>query len=204
VLTRTDTITISWFRILTWVAILLAGAAKVGAQQSGNPLAPAFERTLKTEAPVVLCVDDKPTLGGQPSTSAYAKAAANGFRSVLTLRSAADGVDLVRERFMVEQNKMRYFNIPATKDLPQRKQVDEFLRLVRSKDNHPMLINCAFAERVAPLMMIFRITEQGWSRKKAIEEASRSGLKSDMLRKFADDYLAPRGRKRRATNPERS
>jgi hypothetical protein len=67
-----------------------------------------------------------------------------------------------------------------------------------------MLINCAFAERVAPLMMIFRITEQGWSRKKAIEEASRSGLKSDMLRKFADDYLAPRGRKRRATNPERS
>jgi protein tyrosine phosphatase (PTP) superfamily phosphohydrolase (DUF442 family) len=204
VVTRTDTITISWFRILTWVAILLAGAAKVGAQQSGNPLAPAFERTLKTEAPVVLCVDDKPTLGGQPSTSAYAKAAANGFRSVLTLRSAADGVDLVRERFMVEQNKMRYFNIPATKDLPQRKQVDEFLRLVRSKDNHPMLINCAFAERVAPLMMIFRITEQGWSRKKAIEEASRSELKSDMLRKFADDYLAPRGRKRRATNPERS
>jgi protein tyrosine phosphatase (PTP) superfamily phosphohydrolase (DUF442 family) len=204
VVTRTDTITISWFRILTWVAILLAGAAKVGAQQSGNPLAPAFERTLKTEAPVVLCVDDKPTLGGQPSTSAYAKAAANGFRSVLTLRSAADGVDLVRERFMVEQNKMRYFNIPATKDLPQREQVDEFLRLVRSKDNHPMLINCAFAERVAPLMMIFRITEQGWSRKKAIEEASRSGLKSDMLRKFADDYLAPRGRKRRATNPERS
>jgi protein tyrosine phosphatase (PTP) superfamily phosphohydrolase (DUF442 family) len=204
VVTRTGTITISWFRIFTWVAILLAGAAKAGAQQSANPLAPSFERTFKTEVPVVLCIDDKPSLGGQPSTSAYFKAAANGFRSVLTLRSAADGVDLVRERFMVEQNKMRYFNIPATKHLPRREQVNEFLHLVRSKDNHPMLINCAFAERVAPLMMIFRITEQGWSEERAIEEASRSGLKSDMLRRFADDYLASPGKKRRTTNRERS
>jgi len=204
VVTRTDTSTISWFRILTWLAILLAGAAKVWAQQSSNPLAPQSERPFKIEAPVVLCIDDKPSLGGQPSTSAYAKAAANGFRSVLTLRSAADGVDLVRERFMVEQNRMRYFNISAAKTLPRREQVNEFLRLVRSKDNHPMLINCAFAERVAPLMMIFRITEQGWGEERAIEEASRSGLKSDMLRKFADDYLAPPGKKRRATNRERS
>ena len=202
--TRKDTITISWFRILTWIAILLAGAAKVGAQQSANPFATQLERAFRIEAPVVLCIDDKPTVGGQPSTSAYAKAAANGFRSVLTLRSAADGVDLVRERFMVEQNKMRYFNISAAKTLPQREQVDEFLRLVRSKDNHPMLINCAFAERVAPLMMIFRITEQGWSEERAIEEASRSGLKSDSLKKFVDEYLASPGKKRRATNRERS
>ncbi|HXV47915.1 MAG TPA: hypothetical protein VEB61_03865, partial [Candidatus Binatia bacterium] len=187
---RTGTITISWFRIFTWVAILLAGAAKVEAQQSSNPLATQFERAFKIEPPVVLCVDDKPSVGGQPSTSAYAKAAANGFRSVLTLRSASDGVDPVRERLMVEQNKMRYFNIPAPENLPQREKVDDFLSLVRDKANHPMLINCAFAERVAPLMMIFRIIEQGWSQERAIEEASRTGLKRDSLRKFADDYLA--------------
>lgn len=188
--------TMRWLRIFVWLAIVLAGASQAGSQQSANPFATQLERAFKIEPPVVLCIDDKPTVGGQPSTSAYAKAAANGFRSVLTLRSAADGVDLVRERFMVEQNKMRYFNISAAKTLPQREQVDEFLRLVRSKDNHPMLMNCAFAERVAPLMMIFRITEQGWSQKKAIEEASRSGLKSDILRKFAEDYLASPGRKR--------
>ena len=41
-----------------------------------------------------------------------------------------------------------------------------------------MLINCAFAERVAPFMLIFRIVEQGWSEDKAVEEASRSGLKA--------------------------
>jgi protein tyrosine phosphatase (PTP) superfamily phosphohydrolase (DUF442 family) len=145
---------------------------------------------VNVEAPVVLCIDDKPTAGGQPSGSAYAKAAANGFRSVLTLRSKADGVDLLREQLMVEQNKMRYFNIPAAAKLPPREQVDEFLSLARDKANYPMLINCAFAERVAPFMMIFRITEQGWNEDKAIEEANRSGLNRDQAKKFSKDYLS--------------
>jgi protein tyrosine phosphatase (PTP) superfamily phosphohydrolase (DUF442 family) len=178
-----------WLTIFAWLSIGLAGIAH--AQQSQKPAANQIERLSKVEAPVVLCIDDKPTAGGQPSTSAYAKAAANGFRSVLTLRSAKDGVDVNRERFMVEQNNLRYFNISAAKSLPQRKDVDEFLRLVRDKANHPMLVNCAFAERVAPFMMIFRIKEQGWSEKRAVGEASLSGLKPDVLRNFARDYLAP-------------
>jgi protein tyrosine phosphatase (PTP) superfamily phosphohydrolase (DUF442 family) len=171
------------------LVIPLIGAAPM--QQTERPPANRFEHSPNVDAPVVLCIDDKPTAGGQPSTSAYAKAAANGFRSVLTLRSAKDGVDLNREGFMVEQNKMRYFNIAVTNTLPPRKQVDEFLRVVRDKANHPMLLNCGFAERVAPLMMIFRIVEQGWSEERAVEEASRSGIKKDPLKTFARDYLAP-------------
>jgi hypothetical protein len=53
-----------------------------------------------------------------------------------------------------------------------------------------MLINCAFAERVAPLMMMFRIIEQDWTEEKALEEASLSGLKRDQLKAFAKEYLA--------------
>ena len=89
---------------------------------------------------------------------------------------------------MVEQNKMRYFNIPAVGTLPRFEQVDEFLALARDKANHPMLVNCAFAERVAPFMMIFRITEQRWNEDKAIEEANRSGLARDQAKKFSRDY----------------
>jgi protein tyrosine phosphatase (PTP) superfamily phosphohydrolase (DUF442 family) len=179
--------------ILGSLALLLAGAARGDSQHVIHPLASQFE--LKVQAPVVLCIDDQPGAGGQPSSSAYARAAANGFRSILTLRSRADGVDLIRERFMVEQNKMRYYNIAAAKTLPRREQVDEFLRLARDNVNQPMLINCAFAERVAPLMMIFRIVEQGWTEERAIEEASRSGLKSNLLRRFADEYLARSNRR---------
>jgi protein tyrosine phosphatase (PTP) superfamily phosphohydrolase (DUF442 family) len=159
-------------------------------RQSERPAAHQIDPLSKVDVPVVLCIDDKPVAGGQPLSHAYAKAAANGYRSVLTLRTNKDGVDLTRERFMVEQSKLRYFNIPATDKLPRREQVDEFLGMVRDKSNHPMLINCAFAERVAPYMMIFRITEQGWNEAKAIEEATQSGLKGEQLKKFARDYLA--------------
>ena len=98
---------------------------------------------------------------------------------------------------MVEQNKMRYFNIPASTKPPRNEQVDEFLALVRDKANHPMLVNCAFAERVAPFMMIFRITEQGWNEDKAVEEAKGSGLNRDQLKKFSKAFL-DRYRKKQA------
>ena len=181
--------------ILASFALAMAWAAAAPAPETERSLTNRFERSANVDVPVVLCIDDKPSIGGQPSGGAYAKAAANGFRSVLTLRSKSDGVDLVRERFMVEQNKMRYFNIAPSARLPRREQVDEFLALVRDKANHPMLINCAFTERVAPLMMIFRIVEQNWTDKRAVEEASLSGIKSDSLRKFARDYLTPAKRK---------
>jgi protein tyrosine phosphatase (PTP) superfamily phosphohydrolase (DUF442 family) len=155
-----------------------------------------IKELLKVDVPVVLCIDDKPTAGGQPSAQAYAQAAANGYRSILTLRREKDGVDLLRERAMVERQKMRYFNIPVAPDAPRRAQVDEFLALVRDRNNHPMLINCAYAERVAPLMMIFRIVEEGWSKEKALKEAVRMGVKKEPLEKFADSYLA-----RRRANP---
>lgn len=161
-------------------------------RQSQKPQGNSLDPLLEVEAPIVLCIDDKATVGGQPSDHAYAKAAASGFRSVLTLRSPNDGVDLLRERLMVEKNRLRYYNLPVQAGLPGVRQLEEFLRLTRDKDNHPMLINCAFAERVAPYMMIFRIVEQGWSEDKAIEEALRSGLKADQLKTLVREYAARR------------
>ena len=170
-------------------------APSAWAQQTRQPTEKRIDSMIKeVAAPVVLCIDDKPVGGGQPSSDAYAKAAMNGFRSVLTLRSLKDGVDLTRERLIVEHNKLRYFNILHQAELPQRGQVDEFLKLARDPLNQPMLVNCAFAERIAPLMMMFRIVEQGWSEDRAVEEASHSGLTTAKLKRFANNYLASQKR----------
>lgn len=188
--------------IPTIVALLLCQAQPAEPQQSVSEPSNQIEQLSRVDVPIVLCIDDKPSVGGQPSSAAYAKAAASGYRSVLTFRSKQDGVDTVRERLMVEQNKMRYFNILDPDKLPRTEQIDEFLRLVRDKANHPMLVNCAFAERVAPFMMIFRIVEQGWNEARAIEEATRSGLKREPLRKFARDYLSRQKKKTGAPSPK--
>lgn len=149
-----------------------------------------IEQSLKSDVPRVLCLDGSFTTGGQPTDQAYAKAAASGFRSVLSLRTASEGVDLMRERPLVEKNNMRYFNIPVVSSAPRPEQADEFIRLVKEKSNHPMLINCASANRVGAFMMIFRILEQGWSEDKALDEAVKIGMSSEGLKKFARDYIA--------------
>jgi len=175
----------------------LAASAPVDNPPRRSERPPSGQLDLKTivNVPVVLCIDDKPTVGGQPSGEAYAKAAASGFRSVLTLRSPKDGVDTLRERFLVENNRMRYFNVPSANPLPSVKQIDEFLQTARDPANHPMLINCAFAERVAPFMMIFRMQDEGWNEEKALAEVVRLGLPRDAMRRFARAYLDSRAAK---------
>jgi protein tyrosine phosphatase (PTP) superfamily phosphohydrolase (DUF442 family) len=179
------------------LAALLAVSAPVDSppRRSEQPPIGLLDLNSQVNVPVILCIDDKPTVGGQPSGDAYAKAAANGFRSVLTLRSPKDGVDTLRERFLVESKGMRYFNIASVNALPSPKQIDEFLQFAREPANHPMLINCAFAERVTPYMMIFRIREEGWSEEKALAEAVRLGQPREQMRKFARSYLTPRSAK---------
>lgn len=177
--------------LLSALAALLAASAGLEPppRRSEAPAPLQLDLKAKVNVPVVLCIDDKATIGGQPSGDAYEKAAANGFRSILTLRIPKDGVDPMRDRLLVEKSRMRYFNIAPDTPLPNAKQVDEFLQITKDAANHPMLVNCAFTERVAPLMMIFRIQQEGWSEEKALDEAVRLGQARADLRKFARGYL---------------
>jgi len=154
------------------------------------------QKLLSADVPRVLCLDENFATGGQPAGDAYAKAAASGFSSVLSLRTAAEGIDLARERAQVESKKMRYFNIPVNSASPRAEQADEFLRIARDKTNHPMLVTCATANRVGAFMMILRVVEQGWSEEKALEEAIKIGLRGEELKTFAKNYIASHKAKR--------
>ena len=149
-----------------------------------------IERYLKADVPRILCLDNDFASGAQPKDEAYAKAATSGFRSVLSLRAGNEGVELTRERSLVEKSKMRYLNIPVVSSAPRPEQADEFIRLVNEKSNHPMLITCASANRVGAFMMIYRVLEQGWPEDKALDEAVKIGTSAANLKKFAHDYIA--------------
>ncbi len=120
-------------------------------------------------------------------------AAAVMFFSTITFAAESP---MLRERAQVESKKMRYFNIPVNSSSPRVEQADEFLRIARDKANHPMLVNCATANRVGAFMMILRVAEQGWSEEKALEEAIKIGLRGEELKKFAKDYIASQKLKR--------
>ena len=181
---------------LIWLSSILFAA---DTQSAHSMRLEQTQKILSAEVPRVLCLDENFATGGQPTGDAYSKAAASGFSSVLSLRTGAEGIDLLRERAQVENKKMRYFNIPVNSSSPRPEQADEFLRITRDKANHPMLVTCATANRVGAFMMILRVVEQRWSEDKALEEAIKIGLRGEELKKFAKDYIASQKLKRRSS-----
>ena len=159
-------------------------------QQPKSEKLTSIEAALKDDAPKILCVNESFATAAQPKDAAWQKLATNGFKSVLNLRTANEGVDLTKEREMVEQVGMRYISIPVTGNDPKPEQVEAFIKAVKDAQNHPMLIHCASANRVGGFFMIYRVIEQGWSEDKALEEAKQIGLASPGLTKFAQDYIA--------------
>ena len=151
--------------------VIATSAIAAEEQQKDRARLDKIEQSLKSDVPRVLCLDSSFTTGGQPTEQAYAKAAASGFHSVLSLRTPDEGIDLTKERASVEKIGLRYFNIPVVSSAPRPEQADEFIRLVKEKSNHPMLINCATANRVGAFMMIYRVLEQGWSEEHCAEQS---------------------------------
>ena len=176
------------------VAILvifsLCLAPVLSAQENERARLDRIEQALRSDVPRILCLNESLATAAQPSEQAFSKVAAAGFRSVLNLRTAAEGVDIEKERALVERSGMRYLHIPVVSSAPRSEQADEFIRAVREKSLYPMLIHCSSANRVGAFMMIYRVVEQGWSEKKALEEAVKIGLSSDTLKKFAETYIA--------------
>ena len=68
-------------------------------------------------------------------------------------------------------------------------QVEDFINAVKDKSNQPMLIHCGSANRVGAFWMIYRVVDQGWPEDKALDEATKIGLTSPVLKTFAHEYI---------------
>ncbi len=181
--------------LLSLTVVSLSMLTAAGIRQDRDKL-DKIEQALKDDVPRILCVDERIATGGQPTDSAFAKLAANGYRSVLNLRTTSEGVDLKHEQEVIEKAGLRYVGIPVVSSAPKPEQVDEFIKAVKDKDNQPMLIHCGSANRVGAFWMIYRVVEQGWPEDKALEEATKIGLTSPALKTFAHDLIVLRQTKK--------
>jgi len=184
-------------KLLVVILVLcpLGVVSAAGVVQEGSKL-DRVQQALKDDVPHLLCVDERVATGGQPTEAAFAKLAANGYRAVLNLRTSSEGVDLKHEQETVEKAGMRYINIPIVSSAPKPEQVDEFIKALKDKDNQPMLIHCASANRVGAFLMIYRVIDQGWTEEKALDEATRVGLTSPVLKKFAHEFIVAHQQKK--------
>lgn len=184
--------------VLIWVTVASFSVLSFASIGQDRDKLDKIQQALKDEVPRVLCVDERIATGGQPRETAFAKLAANGYRAVLNLRTASEGIDLQHEREAAEKAGLRYVSIPIVSSAPNPEQVDQFIKAVKDPVNHPMLIHCASANRVGAFWMIYRVVDQGWPEDKALEEATKIGLTSPALKTFAHEYIVSRQPKKTA------
>ncbi len=79
-----------------------------------------------------------------------------GFKSILDLRTQAEGTD--EERKAAASLGFSYANIAIAREAPTEQQVALFSSWVENGDHYPLLIHCASANRVGTLWAMYRIT----------------------------------------------
>ncbi|NUO83120.1 hypothetical protein HUU05_23870, partial [candidate division KSB1 bacterium] len=89
-----------------------------------------IEEALKPEIPRVLCLNENIATGAQPKNDAFAKLAQSGFRSVLSLRTENEGVDLKKDRELTEAAGMQYLHIPIVSAAPDTNRIADFINAV--------------------------------------------------------------------------
>jgi len=115
--------------------------------------------------------------GAQPSKEAIEQLASMGVKSVINLRGT-DEIAASEEKF-VTGSGMRYFNVPLSGlKRPSPDAIEKILSLIDAPENQPAFVHCHYgADRTGMIVALYRISRQGWTDDKAIDEARQFGLK---------------------------
>jgi uncharacterized protein (TIGR01244 family) len=131
--------------------------------------------------------------GGATSPEALEELKRRGFRSVLNLREASEpNAHVEEEGTRARELGLRYLHIPFSGANPTVEPVDRFLAALDDPANLPVYIHCGTANRVGAMWYVKRVVRDGWPADKALAEAEAIGLRSPVLRAFAEHYVESR------------
>ncbi|MBI5724697.1 MAG: tyrosine-protein phosphatase [Planctomycetes bacterium] len=122
-----------------------------------------------------------------PSEFSENQIARLGIKTVVNTRVPGDRPDLMAEGVRRAQAAgAKFVNIPIGEVLPDDRQIEQFLRIVRDGP-HPVLIHCEFGRnRTGLLVAAYRIVEEDWPAGKALDEMITFGFNPE--NKFASDH----------------
>lgn len=115
---------------------------------------------------------------GQPAPEALARLRDMGFRTVVNLRTAAEGA--ADERAVVESQGLRYVWVPITPDSFSLADVEAVETVLRDPSSGPVLLHCASSNRVGAVWAAIQARE-GKPLDDALAAGREAGLRSPQL-----------------------
>jgi tyrosine-protein phosphatase SIW14 len=113
--------------------------------------------------------------GAQPTAAGLTQLKQLGITTIVNLRG---GLDVVLERKRAEALGFRFIDIPVSGWAPPSdEQVAQFLSLVRDTQGEKVFVHCRYGgDRTGVMIAAYRIAENHWSVKQAIEEMHAFGF----------------------------
>ncbi|NIO81050.1 MAG: hypothetical protein GTN53_10610 [Candidatus Aminicenantes bacterium] len=110
-------------------------------------------------------VSDTLYRGAQPRKQGFEELKKLGIKTVVNLRGSS------RERILVEEAGLKYYQIPMFAAFPKKKKFARFLEIVSDPSNHPVFVHCKHgADRTGAAVAIYRIKIQNWNVEESINE----------------------------------
>lgn len=182
-------------RSLCAIAFLMAtgggysgtATAQVPANQSS--LTPRSVAADDVDLPRFYYINEKISLGAQPSTMGLRKIADMGFKTVVNCTPIEKGSML--EAKSVDFYGLKFIPIDMSVKTLDDALVAEFFETIDNKENQPIFIHCKTGENTAALWMLYRIRKQGWQFEEALKEATALGLHDSPLKVAVLKFLKP-------------
>ena len=176
-------------RMVGAVGVVARGASGVAVAVALAAVSVAAQGEAPAGAVNYTRVDATVACAGATSPEALADVKELGFVSVINFRTAGEqGAEIEASRAAADEAGLKYFHIPFRAPTPA--DVERFLEVVADRDNQPVYIHCASANRVGAMWAIKRVKQDGWEVGRAMEEAETIGLRSEALKAFALSYVA--------------
>jgi uncharacterized protein (TIGR01244 family) len=135
-------------------------------------------------------VTDEVLLAGQPEPEDWARLAAQGFRTVVNMRT--DPERAATQAGLAHAAGLESVHLPLPAYELEPEHLAEFNHVVTSGARGKMVIHCRSASRVALAWLLKRIVHDGWTREQAKAELRAAGYDDDAMETFAycaDDYF---------------
>lgn len=138
-------------------------------------------------------IDEKVSVGGQPSPEDLKRLAAEGFKTVVNMRKAGEEEQPLspeEEREQVEKLGLRYEHFPVAKEDMTPLVADEF-RQQLPEWQEPVFVHCKSGKRSGAMVMIDRAVRQGWSGDETLQKAEQMGFECDVpeIKEFVKSYV---------------
>lgn len=139
------------------------------------------------------CPVEGVAVSGQPTAEHLSALAAEGYRTVIDLRTPDEDRGL-SEPEAAREAGLEYVALPLAADPADfdAGAFDRFRALMRDPGTRPALIHCRTAARVEPLLLAHLVLDEGYSLADAETAAAESGAVKEELHERALQYLHER------------